>query len=109
MRLNKCTIDTSDTTNSNTGSGSDTGPKNESTSPLSLLCGAPAITHEIIEIDPDRDAFYSENASLDFSAIGPNIEAALKSYKTEYTALSAQNANGLDVSAAAGGLPVVVD
>lgn len=40
------------------------------------------------EINPDRDDFYRNNALLDFSAVGGNIEAALKRYREEHANLS---------------------
>ncbi|KAG8342279.1 putative Sec1 family [Trypanosoma vivax] len=40
------------------------------------------------EIDPDRDGFYRANSFLDFSAVGDNINMAVKKYGEEYAALS---------------------
>ncbi|KEG08442.1 putative sec1 family transport protein [Trypanosoma grayi] len=48
------------------------------------------------EIDPDRDEFYRANANLDFSAVGGNIEAALKQYREEYATLSDTTYGGED-------------
>ncbi|RNF27172.1 putative sec1 family transport protein [Trypanosoma conorhini] len=48
------------------------------------------------EIDPDRDEFYEANAILDFSAVGGNIEAALRQYREEYAALSETACGGED-------------
>lgn len=48
------------------------------------------------EVDPDRDEFYQANAILDFSAVGGNIEAALKQYREEYAALSGATFAGED-------------
>ncbi|KAH9577661.1 Sec1-like protein [Trypanosoma melophagium] len=48
------------------------------------------------EIDPDRDEFYRDNATLDFSAVGGNIEAALKQYREEYASLSENACDGED-------------
>ncbi|EAN98933.1 putative sec1 family transport protein [Trypanosoma cruzi] len=48
------------------------------------------------EIDPDRDEFYEANAIQDFSAVGGNIEAALRQYREEYAALSETACAGED-------------
>ncbi|KAL7697522.1 sec1 family transport protein [Lotmaria passim] len=66
MRLNKCTITTVD--------GKD----------------------EVLEVDPDRDEVYRENAGLDFGAVGGNVEAALRRYKEEYAALAQETPGGID-------------
>ncbi|KPA74093.1 putative mitochondrial sec1 family transport protein [Leptomonas pyrrhocoris] len=65
MRLNKCAITTSD--------GKD----------------------EVLEVDPDKDEVYVENAGLDFGAVGGNIEAALRRYKEEYAALAQETPGGI--------------
>lgn len=65
MRLNKCAITTAD--------GKD----------------------EVLEVDPDRDEVYRENAGLDFGAVGGNIEAALRRYKEEYAALAQETPGGI--------------
>ncbi|EPY38456.1 sec1 family transport protein [Angomonas deanei] len=68
MRLNKCTVRGAD--------GND----------------------EVVEIDPDRDNFYLENAAREFGVIGENIQEALAAYKAEYQALAEQSAGGGDDS-----------
>jgi sec1 family domain-containing protein 1 len=65
MRLNKCAITTAD--------GKD----------------------EVLEVDPDKDDVYRENARLDFGAVGGNIEAALRRYKEEYAALAQETPGGI--------------
>lgn len=65
MRLNKCAITTAD--------GKD----------------------EVLEVDPDKDDVYRENAGLDFGAVGGNIEAALRRYKEEYAALAQETPGGM--------------
>ncbi|KAG5476820.1 hypothetical protein CUR178_04006 [Leishmania enriettii] len=64
MRLNKCVITTPD--------GKD----------------------EVLEVDPDKDDVYRENAGLQFGTVGGNIEAALRRYKDEYAALAHETPTG---------------
>lgn len=64
MKLNKCTITTPD--------GKD----------------------ELLEVDPDKDEVYRENANLEFGTVGGNIEAALRRYKEEYAALAQETPGG---------------
>ncbi|KAK7198204.1 SLY1 protein [Novymonas esmeraldas] len=73
MRLNKCAITTPD--------GKD----------------------EVLEVDPDRDDVYRQNAGLEFGAVGSNIEAALRRYKEEYAALAQETPGGDGDGGDAGG------
>lgn len=50
---------------------------------------------EALEVDPDKDEVYRENASLEFGAVGGNIEAALRRYKEEYAALAQETPGGV--------------
>ncbi|KAG5502016.1 hypothetical protein JKF63_04287 [Porcisia hertigi] len=49
---------------------------------------------EALELDPDKDEVYRENASLGFGEVGGNIEAALRRYKEEYAALAQETPGG---------------
>lgn len=72
MRLNKCVITTADG------------------------------TEETMEVDPEKDEVYCENAGQDFSAVGGNIEAALRRYKTEYAELAQDAAlSGMEANSTA--------
>ncbi|KPI88905.1 putative sec1 family transport protein [Leptomonas seymouri] len=55
---------------------------------------APDGKDEVLEVDPDKDEVYLENAGLDFGAVGGNIEAALRRYKEEYAALAQETPGG---------------
>lgn len=58
---------------------------------------------EVFEVDPDRDTFYTENASYDFGVFGGKFDAALKQYKEEYAALASESSDGVGDDGGGGG------
>ncbi|CAJ1009553.1 putative Sec1 family [Leishmania naiffi] len=49
---------------------------------------------EVLEVDPDKDEVYRENASVEFGTVGGNIEAALRRYKEDYAVLAQETPGG---------------
>jgi sec1 family domain-containing protein 1 len=46
------------------------------------------------EMDPENDAFFRSNASVDFGSVASNVEAALEEYKKEVDRFSRDNGGG---------------